>query len=99
MSDERENNELADLREKQSSAESCFDACRLVRPGAACESRTDALRYRGLKCLHSVQKCGWYRGRLAFRPRFLGTRGFFYGLFPHSKFSTAAFRRVKEFES
>ena len=51
--DDRENSEFAHLRERRSPAESRLDVCRLVRPGAACESRTDAHRYRGTS-VHGV---------------------------------------------
>ena len=33
-------------------------------------------RYRGQKCVQNMYECGWYRGRVAFRPHGW-TRGFF----------------------
>lgn len=41
---------LRRLREGRSPAESRPGTCRLVRPGAARESGTEAHRYRGVKC-------------------------------------------------
>ena len=48
----------------------------LVRPGAAVETRPDALRYRGFKGAWGLpREFGWYRGRMAFRPN-QGRRAF-----------------------
>lgn len=41
---------LRSIREGRSPAESRPGTCRLVRPGAARESGTEAHRYRGVKC-------------------------------------------------
>ena len=56
--------------------ESLSAKLRLVRPGAAVETRPEALRYRGFK--RALEKCefGWYRGRFAFRPKVWGERLF-----------------------
>ena len=49
----------------------------LVRPGAAVETRPDALRYRGFKSAWGLpREFGWYRGSFAFRPN-AGRRVFF----------------------
>ena len=63
-------------REGRSAAESRpRGIVRLVRPGAASEKRTVSPPLPEIECAHR-RKCGWYRGRFAFRPQTLGRKVF-----------------------
>ena len=78
-SDERENNEFAHPRERRPPAESRLGACRLVRPGAAVETRPEAPRYRGVERAPDRREFGWYRGRVCLSSQSVGRRAFFIG--------------------
>ena len=69
---------LRSLREGRSPAESRPGTCRLVRPGAACESRTEAHRYRGFQVRAFGRECGWYRGRHGLSSPIVGMEVIFY---------------------
>ena len=75
---ERENREFASPREGGPPAASLPGRCPLVRPGAARESGTVFSPLPESKCAPPAgRECGWYRGRVAFRPQ-QGTEGFLF---------------------
>ena len=65
------------VREGRSPAESRPKVCRLVRPGAAAEMRTDARRYRGMSVRFRAQMRVVPRKEVAFRPCCLWDEGHF----------------------
>lgn len=69
---------LRRLREGRSPAESRPGTCRLVRPGAACESRTVVSAVTGETSARPVgRESGWYRGRCGLSSPDCGDEGLF----------------------